>query len=396
MRFYLLLILLFAGCASRVSGPVPAAPQSQEREKQPAAKAKIATVDELKNAVSANFTSSERARIAFSFHNDETSRKIAGKLISLFPRSFSLELVGLENALPEEALPQLDPKTTSALVYVHYKKAGDLFVSLNAADGSFSRNLNFDYDYSDAVVSPEPSNLGEFNIRAKTAACDKDGNIFVSDGERILVTDLLSKKEELSMAFPCPDSKFFDLEDTVSVFCRVALKGISFTKKGDIWEKTEVDSFPLPARAARFIYAQKDENGSLSLFDKRDNKLASFTDLCVVSNRGTTVFAGISPEGDIWGLRGDLISMIPTVLKGPYTGIASGRQSIFALSADGKIEQISLLENFEWAVKEIKLKHKEPPLSIAFREGQLLIFYPGGSGSVLYSVDIAEDKSGGE
>jgi hypothetical protein len=400
MKYYFLIlpVLLLIGCAAQNARPVEAPQRPADAEKSRPAKVRIETVEELKIAIAQNLTATEKVKIAFSCRGDNVSRKLMTKLISLFPKSFSLELAGLGDLPPEEALPQMDPRTTPSLVYINYIKDGELLVSLYATDGSFSRNLLFDYSYSDAPVSAElsPEHVGEFHIKAMEAICDSAGNVFISDGERVVIAALESKKELFGRQYACPRPQFFNSDGSVSIFCSSSSKGVTFAQKGQLWEEKNVEVFPLPARAERFIYAANDEAGNLSLFDKRDDMLGSFVELCSISSRGTTVFIGISPDGEIWGLRGDLISVMPSVLKGPYAHIASAGQSVFALLKNGGVEQISLDENFAWKTSEIKVKQKAEPSAIAFYNDSVLLFYPEGNVSRLYSIDISSIKPGGE
>jgi len=390
---------LLAACAARPAPPPAEAPMPAAQDQKPAARVKAGTVEEIASVISKNLTSSERARMAFSAHRDETSKKLAERLITLFPKSFSLALIGLDGAPPEEALSQLDARTTHSLVYLFYRKDGDLLVSLYATDGSFSRDLLFDYSYGDpkTAVSHDPKRLGIFPMKVDAAACDGTGNIYVLGGGKVSVLPPDASKEFSGAAFACGRAMLFTADGAVSAFCAGTSAGKTFTMKDHSVQVKESSSFPLPERAGRFLYADNDDQGVMTLFDKADNSLASFVELCVFRNSaGTTVFAGISPEGGLWGLRGDLVSLVPNALKGPYSRLAPAGASLFALRADGEVERIQLDDKFEWTVSEMDLKTKEKPSAIACSGESLFIFCPDGNSTAVYSVPVPRSGKEGE
>lgn len=400
MRMILLLsaALLLAACAPATRGPVPREAEPAAQEKAPPAKIRAAGIEDIREAISSNLTSAEKARIAFSSRGDDISRKIAGRLVTMFRGAFSLESAGLGGLPPERVLAQLDARTTPSMVYVDYRKDGALAVTLYATESGFSRELFFDYRYGDDAprAGAAPQKLAGIAMKPEAAICDGSGNVYLRDGARIAVFQPDLSREILSVTYPCEQPSFFCADGEVSLFCAGTSTGKTFSRAGQNLEAKGIDSFPLPARAERFIYVGKDELGNTALLDKSDAVLGSFTELCLFKISGTSIFAGITPEGDLWGMRGDMIAPLRSVLKGPYARLASGEQSIFALRASGEVERITLDDKFEWKVDALKTGITEKPSAIACTGARLLLFCPGDKGSAVYSVAATEAATGGE
>lgn len=390
--------LLLTACAPATRGPAPVNTETARHEKAPPARIRAVGIEDIRSAISRNLTSAEKARIAFSSRGDVISVKIAAKLVPLFRGAFSLESAGLGGLAPEQALAQLDARTTPSMVYVDYRKDGDLAVSLYFTEGGFSRDLFFDYTYSDAPQKAVETSkkLAEIRLKPEAAICDRSGNVYLREGGRISVFSPDLSREAPGGTCRCERPSFFCSDGAVSLFCADTSTGRTFSLVGQSFEAKEIDSFPLPERAQRFIYAGKDEQGNLTLFDKSDTALGSFTELCLFRIFGTTVFAGISPEGKIWGMRGDMIAPLRSVLEGPYLRLAAGESSMFALRPSGEVERITLDDMFEWKVDVMKTGITEKPSAIACCGERLLLFCPEGDVSVVYSVTITKPGSGGE
>lgn len=401
MRSLLLVltILLLVSCAAgpgKTAAPEPAGP-SPERTVTPS-RITAAEIDDIKAAISRNLTSAERSRIGFSAHRDETSRKIAERLESMFPGAVSLELAGLDGLTPEETLAQLDPRTTPAMAYINYRREGDLVVSLYATDGTLAKDLFFDYRYREPSrqFRARSQRLGKLPFPAESAACDSDRNIYIRSGNSIVILSPGAEKELYRRPSPCGTPSFFQADGTVSLFCSDSGTGLTFSRMGQAFSEEPSASYPLPARASRFLYAGRDENGSLSLFNKRDEVLGQFSELAAFISSGVTVFAAISPGGDIWGLRGDLITVIPETLKGPYKSLAPSLNTLYALRQDGTIEKISLSAKFEWKVATLDTGIDKTISAIACSPGRLLVLCPEDGETALYSVTEDTSDSGGE
>ncbi len=191
-------LLLLVSCASGTAGGRPApAPEPKPKEKSAPQKIQARDIHEVKAAISRNLTSAEKARIGFSAHPDETSRKIAETLGALFAGSVSLELAGLDGLTPEETLAQLDPRNIPSMAYINYKRDGDLAVSLYATDGTMARDLFFDYKYSDIspALSARMERVASLPFRAEHAACDDEGNMYLRNGQATVILSPGAGKE---------------------------------------------------------------------------------------------------------------------------------------------------------------------------------------------------------
>ena len=392
-------LLLFVSCASGTAGGRPApSPEPRPKEKSAPQKIQARDIHEVKAAISRNLTSAEKARIGFSAHPDETSRKIAEKLETLFTGSVSLELAGLDGLTPEETLAQLDPRNIPSMAYINYKRDGDLAVSLYATDGTMARDLFFDYKYSDIspALSARMERVASLPFRAEHAACDDEGNMYLRNGQATVILSPGAGKELFRGTSPCGRPSFFEADGTVSLFCAETGTAIIFTRTGDTFREEAEPSLPLPSRASRFLFAGRDENGGLSLFNKMEEPLGQFDKLTVFSSSGVTVFAAISPAGDIWGLRGDLVTVIPETLKGPYASIAPAPDVLYALRRDGAVEKISLSAKFEWKVAVLDTGMEKKASAIACSPGRLLLFCPEEGGTTIYSITDDTLHPGGE
>lgn len=126
--------------------------------------------------------------------------------------------------------------------------------------------------------------------------------------------------------------------------------------------------FPLPERAKRFLSAPfQPDAGNFLLETASGDALGTFTDLVWLQGEMGTTFVALGPDGTIWAVRGDLLSVIPGPRTAPCAAIAASEGELYVAEAGPpyKVRSFSLQADHSWLQSANPLAMSSPVLAMA-------------------------------
>ncbi len=126
--------------------------------------------------------------------------------------------------------------------------------------------------------------------------------------------------------------------------------------------------FPLPEKAKRFLSAPfQPDAGDFLLKTASGDALGTFTDLVWLQGETGTTFVALGPDGTIWAVRGDLLSLIPGPRTGPCAAIAASEGELYVAEAGPpyNVRFFSLQADHSWLQSSNPVSMPSPVLAMA-------------------------------
>lgn len=385
-KIFVVFFFLFIGCVAP-QRRVDQTPFEKNREikKEEEVLMKATTINDLKSIIIKSQFYSEKGKIVFCSSGKKNAEEVTKRLLKQFPNSLSCEDIGFSNYKKEDILSQFDSRNTPLFISVDSNGGDEILLEIFSVESGEKEIRKVE-----CIFLKEEKNYSEFimtlSIEPKSVCFALENEVLIWDGTKIVLLDLIEKKEKTLETFLCKDAEISNFGEGCVCFCYGNGESAKFEKKNEKWEKTEMNGYPLPERVLRFISAYKDENGFWALFDRKGDMLGEFTRLTKLIFRETTVFLALSPEGQIWGLRGDLISPVYSKENVLLKKIASSEMSAYALSQQGDLYEINLSNDFSLHLQKIEIDIGEQLVEIAVFGNRLYLFTKGENGWKLYRI----------
>ena len=385
----IILILLF-GCVTTQKKIEKPLTQEKEEKKEVPKFFEAYSIKDLRSLITKSPFYQEGGKILFFSSEKETAKKVKQKIMKQFSESLSTEEIGLPNENKESILVQLDSRNVPLFVAIDSEKEGEIFLDLFSVETGEKETFRVD------CIFLKEENLDlefvmDVSFEPKSASFSNRQFIIFSDGEKVEVLDLVEKTERTIDSLLCEEILISNFGEGAVSFCPSSGKGANFVRKNGKWEISEIVGFPLPAKVLRFVSVQKDDNDFWALFDRKEDILGEFSQLSKFTFNETTILLALTEEGEIWGLRGDLILPVYPKEKMVFKKIDSFGNLAFALSSQGELYRITLDENFSINFTKEKIAIYEKIVEIAVGEKEVYLFSKGEEKIKLYKVPINGD-----
>ncbi len=156
----------------------------------------------------------------------------------------------------------------------------------------------------------------------------------------------------------------------------------------------QTPEFPLPEKAKRFLAAPfQPDSGNFILETTAGEALGAFTDLVWLQGAKGTAFAALSPDGTTWGVRGDLLAVIPGPKAGACSAIAASGHDLFLARAAPPymISSFSLQADQSWLESAPPLVMPSPVLAMVVEttgRGRTLFILSAGQPAMIFKVGL--------
>lgn len=382
----IILILLFGCMTTQKKIEKPLTPEKEEK-KEVQKFFEAYSIKELRSLITKSPFYQEGEKILFFSSGKETAKKVKQKLMKQFSKSLSTEEIGLSNANKESIIFQLDSRNIPLFVALDSEKEEEIVLEVYSVETGEKETFRVDCTF----LKEEKLDLElvmDVSFEPKSASFSYGEVIIFSDGKKIEVLDLVEKTERTIDSLLCEEILISNFGEGAVSFCPSSGKGANFVRKNGKWEVNERVGFPLPEKVLRFVSVQKDDNDSWALFDRKEDILGEFLQLSKFTFNETTILLALTEEGEIWGLRGDLILPIYPKEKMVFKKIDSFDNLAFALSSQGELYRITLDEDFSINFTKEKIAIYEKIVEIAVGEKEVYLFSKGEEKIKLYKVPI--------
>ncbi len=385
LQFFILIIVVLSGCAApqKRFDEGPFEKKAEVKEEKPKIEAK--TVKDIKMLIVTSRFYAEKGKMVIFSSKQKDPQKIEERLLKIFANAISAEEIGFSSYKKEEILAQLDSRNVPVFIAIDSKNDSLIVLEIYSVE-----NGEKDSYIIDCPFLKEEKSYSEFVMNLSTepeSACANSKNeIFVTDGKKIVLLDLVDKSEKIVEVCECENPQLSNFGEGAVLFCPLSGRAAKFEKKNGKWEKREINGYPLPERVLRFISVAKDENGQWALFDRKGDILGEFISLSRCIFRETTVFFALSPTGELWGLRGDLILPLYPKEKNLFKKITSSEDATYALSQNGELYKVNLDGDFSIALEVRQTDIEEEIVEIVTIQNELFVFVKTENGYKLYQI----------
>jgi len=377
--------LIFLGCAV-TQKKVEVAPLEKKQEvKEETSLIKANSIKDLKEIIKDSRFYSEKGKIVFYSSAQKNADELRKRLLKQFPNALSAEEIGFENFKKEDIVSQLDSRNIPVFVSVDSKNGEEIILEITSVESGEKELIRVLCPFLNEEKSPSEFIMNIFT-EPKSVYWAQNKEIIISDDRKVSLVDIAEKTEKTIDAFVCEGAQISNFGEGAVCFCPQTGKGFKFEKKDEIYEKKETVGFPLPERFLRFINVGKDESGFWAVFDRKGDALGEFVSLQRFVFRETTVFLAISPQGELWGLRGDLVKPIYSKEKIAFKKICSSDNIAYALSQSGDLYKIDIESDFSIRLEKKQVDVSEGIDSIAAVENELYIFTKSENNFKLYKI----------
>lgn len=379
--------LIFLGCAVTQKKIEVVTPEKMQEVKEEMALVKADSIRDLKEIIKESRFYSEKGRILFYSSMNKKAVEVKKKLLRQFPNSLATEEIGFEDFKKEDIIFQLDSRNIPIFVSIDLIHGDEIILEITSVENG-EKELK-------KVLCPflkdkDGKDSYEFILNIKTfpeSVCwAQNKEIIITDGKKISVVNIEEMTEKTIDLFVCEGLQISNFGEGAVFFCPQTGKGFKFEKKDGKYEKNERAGFPLPERAMRFISVEKDESGFWALFDRKDEILGEFVSLSKYIFRETTVLLAISPKGELWGLRGDLIEPIYSKEKVTFRKVCSSNNIAYGLSQNGDLYKINIESDFSIVPEKKQVNIFEKIINIAAVGDELYLFTKSENTIKLYEI----------
>ncbi|NMB98749.1 MAG: hypothetical protein GYA35_00540 [Thermoanaerobaculaceae bacterium] len=384
-KLFAVFFLIFLGCAVTQKKVEVTPPEKKQEVQEETPLIKAESIRDLSEIIKGSRIYSEKGKIVFYSSEKKNAEELRKRLMKQFPNSLTAEEIGFENYKKEDIVSQLDSRNIPVFISVDSRNGVEILLEIISVENGEKETKK--------VICPflkEEKSSSEFVMNIftdpKSVCWAENKDIIISDEKKISVVDIAEKTEKTIDVFVCEGVQLSNFGEGAVCFCPQTGKGLKFENKNGIFEKKETQSFPLPERIMRFINVEKDENGFWALFDRKGDLLGEFVCLSKFVFRGTTVFLSISPQGELWGLRGDLVEPIYPKEKIKFKKICSSDTVAYGLSESGELYKISISGDFSILIEKKQVDISEEMINIAAVENNLYIFVKRENNFGLYKI----------
>ncbi|MCX7830764.1 MAG: hypothetical protein N2445_06870 [Acidobacteria bacterium] len=381
----IVLLLFFLGCATTPKRVEETPVVEQQEAKEETAVKEIKSGKELKEVILKSHIYQSKGKIIFYSDDRKNSQEIKKRLIKQFPNALSSEDLGFEGYKKESIVSQIDGRNAPLFVSIESKKGDEIILEIISIESGEKESHTLLCSFLDNEKSHSEFVMNVFS-KPQSLSAWSGKEIFVWDGKKIALINLDEKSEKTADIYICEGAFLSNFGEGAVCFCPQSGKGAKLIMKNGVLEKAETSGFPFPERVLRFINVEKDENGNWFLSDRKGDVLGQFINLSRYVFMETSIFLAISPNGQLWGLRGDLIQPIYSKDKILVKSIASSEQIAYALSQNGDLYKISIDNNFSIALSKKNVDFSEEIANIAVVGNELYAFAKGENSFKLYRI----------
>lgn len=311
-------------------------------------------------------------KVGILYSDGVNSQKIAQGFIENLKGSFLITDIGIDSKNPQEVISQLDFKDVPNLIDIKRIDEEKFEIALYSVKDGEKDVFLFECQF--LLEEQKGETLYSIDIVPERAIAIGDKKFIVANKNKIVLVDAIGKTERTIDVTTCNSMSFADLGEGVIYFCK---DGVGYGEILNENEKLTIkksNNFPLPEKMGRLISIFF-EGDSFVIYDRRGEILQSFVEIKRLFIEGVTILIGITKEGKLFYIRGDLILSYPILSNKRFKEISCFGENCYALSEDGEIHKIKFDENFNPKISKVNLiKDEGEILTLSSDKNYLYLF----------------------